>query len=164
MSREKSMHRRRRGLRREDNGIDQKEVAKLDNHDSSYRARAFFSRYSTLAYQAPPISVSKIPSAFIADIDKLKTVTARMMDRTCFTFAIGDISMVSPSYHRNKNPEERERTCDGHAKWTCLLVSRKANNIESKRDCSIETQSNSRPGRQLSGAPKPDMLQLPAHV
>lgn len=64
---------------------------------SGYRARAFFSRYSTLAYQAPPASVSKMPDAFIADIDKSKITTARMMDRTCFTFAVRNVSMISPN-------------------------------------------------------------------
>lgn len=50
---------------------------------------AFLSLYSTAAYQAPPASVSNIPVAFMRDIDKSKMRTARIIDSTCFTFAIG---------------------------------------------------------------------------
>ena len=154
----RSMHRRRQRLRRKSKEC--MHEGSLANMCSGYRARDLFSRYCTLAYQAPPTSVSKIPNAFITDIDKLKITTARTMDRTCFTFAIGGISMVSPRTGAKNwgDAGSEERTCDSHAQRTSFLVSGEANDIQTKCDCSIKAQCNSRPWRQILGTPTPNLI------
>ena len=50
--------------------------------------RACFSRYSTLAYHAPPRSVSRMPNPLIGVIVRLKSETANRIVNTCLTFAV----------------------------------------------------------------------------
>ena len=76
-------------------GVGRNKTGHLASTRSDHRARALFSRYSTLAYHAPPISVSTIPTAFVPEIDRWKITTASTMDKTCLTFAIRDISVKS---------------------------------------------------------------------
>ena len=50
-------------------------------------ALRFFSAYSTVAYQAPPPMVSRIPIMFVGVMTRLKMITARSIVRTCLTLA-----------------------------------------------------------------------------